>query len=744
MEDSILVSLVNPSTLPVSAHEERIIDSVMGNQVTIITAETGSGKTTLVPPMFWRAGFRVACTQPRRLAARSIASHTAQQEGCIFGGPIGYRTGFERNFSAETRLLYTTDGTELVREIVSDWQPEILIIDEVHEWGVETEALVAWAKKRLKEGASFRLIVMSATLEAERLSQYFDNAPVISVEGRLFSVEERSMSTGSVEDEVAQAVAKGRNILVFQPGKKEIVDCIDRLKAMQAEAVILPLHGDLSPEEQDLVFRDYDLPKIIVATNVAETSVTVPDIDLVIDTQLEKRVETKDGVEGLYVCRISKAQAKQRMGRAGRCKEGTYINCYGGWEGQEDFPKAEIERVRLDQLILRLACHGIKVMELEFFHQPDRAAMAESYRTLRILGAVTLEGEATSLGKLISRWPVSVNYAKTLVLAKEVRQLPAMRRIVACLEVGGIQSRIKDGWMKLPPYIGSSDAVAQYYCYQLAAKLPKNPEVFEENGLSLKHYRRAQEIERKLQYLSDDRGQNEASAINDELMAELVVSGMLDRLHMISGYGLGGSKVSDGRKDASLSYGFEQRQLSNRSVVSNLLPGQLVIGEPIDITIKGRYGFSKVLKLLTMATSVLDPRIVVRHAPHCAVLRRYDWRWCSSEESLSCSLSLSLEGAHFELPDNKEYMGFDELKALVGSGDVTEAEFEEICYSVARRITEPGEAKGLPQEILSKIKLRSRSTVELTANRSRYGVSAQSSAPSAFGTGLAGLLKPLE
>ncbi|MFA6593847.1 MAG: helicase-related protein [Candidatus Buchananbacteria bacterium] len=739
MEDSILISLVDPSTLPVSAHEERIIESVMDNPVTIITAETGSGKTTLVPPMFWRAGFRVVCTQPRRFAARCVAAHTAQQESCEFGGPIGYRTGFERNFSAETRLLYTTDGTELVREIVSDWQPEILIIDEVHEWGVETEALVAWAKKRLKEGASFRLIIMSATLEAERLSQYFDNAPVISVEGRLFSVEDRPMSTGSVEDEVAQAVAIGHNILVFQPGKNEITDCIDRLKTMQVEAVILPLHGDLSPEEQDRVFMAYDLPKVIVATNVAETSVTVPDIDMVIDTQLEKRIETRDGVEGLYVRRISRAQVKQRMGRAGRCKEGIYVNCYNNWEDQEEFTKAEIERVRLDQLILRLACHGIKVMELEFFHQPDKAAMAESYRTLRILGAVTPEGEATMLGKLTSLWPVSVNYAKTLVLSKEVRQLPAMRRIIACMEVGGIQSRVKDGWMKLPPYTGSSDAVAQYYYYQLAARLPKNSEAFEDNGLSLKHYRRAQEIERKLQHLSDDRGQNKTPEINDDLMAELVVSGLLDKLHKVSGSCFD-PRVSDGRKDQH--YEFEQRRISNRSVVSTP-HDQLVIGEPIDITVKGRYDISKVLKLLTMVTSVSDPRIVVRHAPHCAVLRRYNWRWCSSEGSLSCSLSLSLEGAHFELPDNREYMSFDELKALVGSGEVTEDEFEEICCSVARRITESAEAEGLPPEIRSKVKLSRRSAIEVTASP-RYGISTQSSASSAFGTGLAGLLKPLE
>ncbi|MFA5124347.1 MAG: helicase-related protein [Patescibacteria group bacterium] len=738
MEDKILISLVNPSTLPVAAREAEITELVLDNPVVIITAKTGSGKTTLIPPMFWRAGFKVVCTVPRRFLARSVACYVARQNGCKLGGEIGYRTGFERNCSADTRLLYSTDGAESIREIVFDWQPEVLIIDEVHEWGVETEALVAWAKKRLKEGANFRLVIMSATLEAERLSEYFDNAPVLSVEGRLFPVVDRPMTTGSIEEEAALLVKEGRTIKLFQPGKREVYDCIDRLRQMgvDTDAVILPLHGDLPPEEQDLVFVDYGKPKIIVTTNIAESGVTVPGINGVLDTQLEKRIETKDGVEGLYLRRISKAQVDQRRGRAGRDSEGVYINCYSGWEDQEDFPKAEIERVRLDQLILRLACHGINVMELEFFHQPNRSAMAESYRTLRILGAVMADGTASSLGELISRWPVSVNSAKSLVLAKKVGQLPAMRRIVACREVGGIQSRVKDSWIKLPPYVGISDAVAQYHYCCFADGLRKDPQTFSDHGLSLKHYRRVQEIERKLQYLSaDDRGQNKSPDINDDLMAELVVSGMLDKLHMVSD-GLS-AKVSTGRESYPM-YGFEQRQLSNRSVISSSSSGQLVVGEPVDLTVKGRFDLPKILKLLTMATIISDPQIVVRHAPHCAKIQRYNWRWESN--SISCSLVLTLEDARFELPD-RQYMSFDELKALVDSGEMTEAEFEEICCLVARRITEPAEAEGLPPEIGSKVKLRSEPKVTVTMGASRFGRTTPPPASSTFGTSFADLLQ---
>lgn len=727
--------LIDPKSLPVSGHEAEITNAVLSNQVIIITAETGSGKTTLVPPMFMRAGFKVACTQPRRLAARSVASHVAKQEEQELGVIIGYRTGFERMCSADTRLLYTTDGTELVREIVSDWQPEILIVDEVHEWGVETEALVAWAKKRLKEGANFRLIIMSATLEAERLSKYFDNAPVIDVEGRLFPVEEREMRGCSLESEVMLSVIDGHNILVFQPGKKEIDDCIMELRRLQVEAEILPLHGDLTPEEQDRVFQSYNRPKVIVATNVAETSVTVPDIDMVLDTQMEKRVETRDGVEGLYLHRISLAQVKQRRGRAGRCKEGIYVNCYRGYESQEEFPKAEIERVRLDQLILRLACHGINVMDLEFFHQPDTRAMAESYRTLRILGALTADNKPTVLGKEISRWPVSIGYAKMLVLARNIGQLPAMIRIVACLEVGGIQSRVKDAWRNLP-YSGqsSSDAIAQYYYYEAALKLPEDSRVFEENGMSLKHFRRALEIRRKLERVAGGRQETAPSTINADLLSELVISGMLDKLH-VAVYGRRGTNVSDGRP----SYSLPDRQLSNRSVVSYALVGRLLVGEPVDIETEGKFGLPFTLKLLSMVTTV-DSKIVLRHAPHCAKIRRSDWRWSVSAQKLMCSLSLTLDDATFELSQSEpERLTFDEVKALVASGELAEIDLTEICRQVARTITMPAETEGLPPEIRSKVKLRCDS-VQVTMAGSRYGT-AKPAGSQEFGTSLAGLFE---
>ena len=192
-------------------------------------------------------------------------------------------------------------------------------------------------------------------------------------------------------DDVATLVAEGRNVLVFQPGKQEIEDACSALKQMQVSAEILPLHGQLTPEEQSRCFKHYGRPKVVVSTNVAQTSVTIDDIDAVVDSGMERRIELVDGVEGLYLKPVSLADATQRKGRAGRTKPGIYID-HCGASSRPDFQVAEIMRKRLDQTVLRLAIAGFDMEAMEFFHQPAKSDIHDARRTLVGLGCMTADG----------------------------------------------------------------------------------------------------------------------------------------------------------------------------------------------------------------------------------------------------------------------------------------------------------------------------------------------------------------
>ncbi len=269
--------------LPIAQYKEAILDTVANNQVTIIVAETGAGKSTQGPQYFLEAGYRFVITQPRILAARSLAERVAGEFGCELGGLVGYRTARERKDSKDTKCLFCTDGLALVRELGGVEGYNLIILDEVHEWSINIETLVAWYKKALGTNPKLKLVLMSATIDAEKLSTYFGGAPIVKIPGRLFPVTEIRPSGKILEDDAIRLLKEGRNVLIFQPGKKEIGETIDLLRASGVNAEVLPLHGELSPAEQALCFQTYGRPKCVVSTNVAQTSVTIPDIDAVVD-----------------------------------------------------------------------------------------------------------------------------------------------------------------------------------------------------------------------------------------------------------------------------------------------------------------------------------------------------------------------------------------------------------------------------------------------------------------------------
>ena len=358
--------------LPIEMSRGRIEQAVQHHRVVIIQAETGAGKSTRVPQYLLSCAKHVIVTQPRRIAAATVAQRVAEEMGVELGGLVGYRSAVKNVTSEETRILFCTDGIEVMRQLFEEEQLQdaIVVIDEAHEWNINLELLVAWFRLKLSEGLKIRLVIMSATIEAELLATYFEGAEIISQKGRTFSITE-IRPKGDVALSSKMLLQQDYNVLAFVPGKAEIRRVIRQLRSLDLDVEILPLHADLDEKEQLACFEKYDRPKCVVATNVAQTSITVPDIDAVVDSGLERRPEVVDGVEGLYVRPISLADREQRKGRAGRVKPGVYIDCCPVPLAQRKmFPRAAILTRGLEGLVLQLACAGRKPEELKFFHKP--------------------------------------------------------------------------------------------------------------------------------------------------------------------------------------------------------------------------------------------------------------------------------------------------------------------------------------------------------------------------------------
>ncbi len=369
--------LGNPE-LPIWEYRERIVDAVNSSQATVVTAETGAGKSTQLPQFLAEEGYDVIVTQPRVVAARSVAERVGDEVTAKYGDDfkdfVGYRTARERNDSDENQILFVTDGLQLVRELAGRGvgRKQVLVLDEVHEWNENMEVLVAWAKRRISEDPNFKVVVMSATMEAGKLSEYFAEGkrevPVIEVPGRTFDV--KKSEGGDVAHEAIQFAQAGKNTLVFVPGKDEISLVMGEIgRANIPGATVLPLHGQLSAEEQRRVFAKYPGAKLIVATNVAQTSITIDDIDAVVDSGMERRVEVRSGVEGLFLNPISQADCLQRAGRAGRTKEGEYVLAqlamrhgnapFVKLADREAYGTPEIMRTRLDGMVRFWREHGV-------------------------------------------------------------------------------------------------------------------------------------------------------------------------------------------------------------------------------------------------------------------------------------------------------------------------------------------------------------------------------------------------
>lgn len=612
--------------LPVKDFKQKIQQSVLDNRVVVISADTGAGKSTQVPQFLLELGWKLVITQPRRLAAVSLAKRVAEEMSVTLGELVGFRTGYEHCDSDKTRCLFVTDGLEMVRELHQTSRPDVLIIDEVHEWNLNIEMLVAWAKRE-----KIKVVLMSATIESDKLLEYLGEGVLIKIPGQLFPIVDIIAKHSKPSHEIAELVKKQRNILVFLSGKSEIFKMQKELEELKVSARILPLHGELTLDEQKKVFSKVSMPTVILATNIAQTSLTIDYIDAVVDMGEEKRIETIDGIESLIIGRISKADEIQRKGRAGRCKQGMYLNLYSHTQKQLDFPVPEIQRCRLDQLCLRFKIAGFDARTIEFFHQPSRTDIKEAMRALHIIGAIDKSENVTALGKEISKIPISVHLAAMIIAAKKYRVLNEVLTIAACMEVKGILT--KDANIPSLSSARNSDLLVLLDVYNKALKMSDSQ--IKLNGIHQKGFSRAKELRQKmLETLNRDaKDKNEKLDLvpsnNKQNIVKACLAGMIDHVYQTE---------DGGCRDADDQY----RSIDKRSVVS-ARNKKWIVGLPLNLEIPTKFGGKKLLKLVTMVSEI-TPEMLREIAPQVATVKREVVRYDELTNTLRYQEVVSING----------------------------------------------------------------------------------------------------
>ncbi len=588
--------------LPIASYKNQIVECINRSQVTIIVAETGAGKSTQVPQYLLEAGYDVIVTQPRRIAARTVAKRVAEEVGCQFGELVGYQVAGEALCGKKTKCLFATDGLVLVRELLRTKRVaanRVLVLDEVHEWNINIEVLVGWVKLQMQLDPAFKVVLMSATIEAGLLSKYFGQAPVINVPGRIFKVSVRRRGATMVSD-IIDLVHEGRNVLVFLPGKVEIQELSEELIESGAQAVVTTLHGELSTAEQAAAFQHYDLPKVVLSTNIAQTSVTIDDIDAVVDSGYERRKELVDSVEGLYLRPISLADSAQRSGRAGRTKPGIYID-HCKEDEREAFPIAEINRIHLDQALLRFAMIDVDMEELDLFHQPPIEKLQAAKATLRNLGCLSDGNIVTEMGKKISSLPVSVKCGRMIIEAEKRGCVGEVVLAAAIIEAGAISLRKDENgqksyaWRMHTGGEDKSDVIAQMHLY--LASEGKSPSELKAIGVHPKAFARVRHTRAQLTEAVDKVIKWSHGATFEEIR-KCICAGMVDHVYLreLIGYRNGDNTV---------------RSLSEHSVVRT---SRMIVGLPFDLEVKARFG-TRTINLVTMATEIC-PQWLVEVAPH--------------------------------------------------------------------------------------------------------------------------------
>ena len=445
---------IDYKSLPVYEQKQKILDCMEQNKVIIVESPTGSGKTTQIPVILYEAGYAtngiIAVTQPRRIAALSVSEFISKQMNTPYPGLVGYKMRFEDNTNQDTRIKIMTDGILLQEMKLDPWLSKysVVMVDEAHERSLNIDFILGLLKRILKERSDFHVIVSSATMNTQAFSQYFDGAPIVSIDTITYPVSviydpiQGGATTATeagcdillskicatvdrVLDNDSQDDNKG-GILIFLPGEKIIKDCLDRLLhcPFSRQLHILPLYGRLAKEEQERVFEDSPAgkKKVIVTTNIAETSVTIHDITTVIDSGLAKLnfYSPRTFTSSLNESPVSKASCNQRKGRAGRTHEGVCYRLYSrkDFEARPLYTTEEIYRTDLSEVVLRMAELGISdFYNFDFIAPPGREGIIGAVDTLKMLGALDEDNTLSAIGKMMVLFPLEPRISRIIVEA---------------------------------------------------------------------------------------------------------------------------------------------------------------------------------------------------------------------------------------------------------------------------------------------------------------------------------------
>lgn len=660
---SLPQAAVDPS-LPIAAEADRIVELIRRHPVVVIAGETGSGKTTQLPKLCLAAGRGAAgmigCTQPRRIAARAVARRVAEELAVPVGGAVGFQVRFSDNVSAQTAVKFMTDGI-LLAEIQSDrWLSDYdtLIIDEAHERSLNIDFLLGYLKQLLERRKDLKVIVTSATIDTERFAAHFGDAPVVNVEGRGYPVEvryrplegegedagDRTVLDGIIAacDEIARERPMG-DTLIFLPGEREIRDAhlaLERRKYRHTE--ILPLYARLSARDQDRVFNPGPQRRIVLATNVAETSLTVPRIHAVVDPGLArvKRYSPRQKLDRLHIEDISQASADQRKGRCGRVAPGTAYRLYSQaeFDARPQYTDPEIRRAALAGVILRMLSLGLgRIEEFPFLEPPEPRAIADGWQTLFELGAIE-DGDKgtrklTAIGRTMARLPVDVKLARMLVAAHERHCLREMLVIASFLGIQDPRERPAD------QRAAADNAHAQFAdpksefvgilklwdAYRVAHEDLTQSKLrtwAEKHFLGFLRLREWRELHRQLKLLCDELGwsQDDKDAPYADLHRALM-TGLATQL--------------GNRADRNLYDGPRGRKFQ-------LFPGSPLSKKPPPWVLSATLLDTERVWALTNAT--VEPEWAIDALPHLLARRQHDPRWARSQGRVVGSEQISLFG----------------------------------------------------------------------------------------------------
>ncbi len=426
--------------VPLDAYVPGIVEAVRRHRAAVITAAPGAGKTTRVPPALAAQG-RVLLLQPRRVAARAIARWIAVEQGWTLGREVGWHVRFDRNFSADSRLIVATEGILTARlqqdPLVQDLRT--IVIDEFHERSIHADLGLALAREAWRARDDLRLVVMSATIDARAVAAYLDDCPVIDVPGRLHPLEISYEPGLALEQAIQRMVPRSAGaVLCFLPGAGEIRRAAERLRAgsggsaLPGGVPVVPLHGSLSADEQDEALRPTGGPRVVLATNVAETTLTVSDVTAVIDTGLHKvaRYDADRAIDSLETERVSQDSADQRAGRAGRVQAGVVMRLWDGRDRLRPHREPEIARVDLASVALDILGWGGDPRALAWFEAPPPGALDAAMTLLARLDAVDQNGALTPTGRALRRIPLHPRLGRMLLAG---RAAPAVARACALL-----------------------------------------------------------------------------------------------------------------------------------------------------------------------------------------------------------------------------------------------------------------------------------------------------------------------